>query len=162
MFLFCVSLYQNMVCPTSASDLELINVFVRNCRFLAPPTDMLNQSVRRWDLVICVLNPLPYVLLCILRWENPLTYLFHRCLSSSELSHIHSRTWFYFIFMCLGMFVFACFCFNKRFMCLAHISESMKGFTINNSSLSPGFRALCCSKPFNVLTHFVLPNNPMR
>lgn len=152
-----------MVCPPNASDLELINVFVRNCRFLGPPhrhAESECQEVRPGNL--CFKPTSLWTFMYPEMGESSYILLLHRCLSSSELYHIHSRTSFYFIFMCLGMFVFACFCFNKRFMCLAHISESMKGFTINNSSLSPGFRALCCSKSFNVLTHFVLPNNPMR
>lgn len=75
-FIFCyvflsVSVEWNRVCPPNAPESELLEVLFKNRRFLELTTDVLNQSVWRRDLVICVLNTLPCGFLCILRFENP-------------------------------------------------------------------------------------------
>lgn len=47
MVFLCVSIYQSVVCPPNASELELLEVLVKNSIFLDPTKDILNPDVWR-------------------------------------------------------------------------------------------------------------------
>ena len=108
MFFLHVSVYQNMVCLPNASELELFGVLVKNCRFLNPTTDILNQCLEVRPGNLCFK---PISLWILMYPKSSRILLLCRCLSFSGLFHIHSITCVLLNFHMfrVGRFLIACF-----------------------------------------------------
>lgn len=129
---FYVSVYQNMAYPPNVSELKLLEVLVKNWKFLDPIINILNRSVWRWHLVICVLNSLPCGFLCILRFE---ILCLITCLSSSELFYIHFITCVLLHFYMFRVKRFLSACLSFKWKIHVHNTHTKKCEKVNNEPL---------------------------